>query len=63
MFMLIIDLLLRQLRYIVNIFAIIIGYIFYPSQQGFLPTIKNDLLLQPAIKLAQKIKSGQVCQI
>ncbi|XP_046914902.2 fatty-acid amide hydrolase 2-A-like [Dermatophagoides farinae] len=60
MFMLIIDLLLRQLRYIVNIFAIIIGYIFYPSQQGFLPPIKNDLLLQPAIKLAQKIKSGQL---
>ncbi|OTF77959.1 hypothetical protein BLA29_010361, partial [Euroglyphus maynei] len=60
MFLIIIDFILRQLRYFVNIIAAIIGYCWYPSQQGFLPSIKNDLLLQPAIRLAEKIKSGQL---
>lgn len=63
MLIIIIDFILRQLRYIVNIFATIIGYIFYPSQRGYLPAIKNDLLLKPATQLADMIKSGQVCCI
>ncbi|XP_027199053.2 fatty-acid amide hydrolase 2-B-like [Dermatophagoides pteronyssinus] len=60
MLIIIIDFILRQLRYIVNIFATIIGYIFYPSQRGYLPAIKNDLLLKPATQLADMIKSGQL---
>ena len=56
----IVDVILRQIRYFVNLIAIVIGYVFYPSHRGYLPPINDKLLLEPATKLAERIKSGKV---
>lgn len=55
-----VNVLLRQIRYLLDLFAILIGLIFYPSKQRYLPPIKNSLLVEPATKLSSKIKSGKV---
>lgn len=54
------DFILKQIRFILNIFLSIIEKLFYPNQIGYLPVIDNKLLLMPAVELSKKIKSGQV---
>lgn len=55
-----VDFMVRKVRTVLDLFAFAIGAIFYPSRQRYLPPINNNLLLEPATKLANRIKSGKV---
>lgn len=54
------DFLLRQIRYFLDLASWLYGLVFWPSKQGYLPPITNEVLLLPATKIAKKIKKGKV---
>lgn len=49
----------RFLRTLLDLLASFIG-LLYPSKKRYLPPISNRLLLEPAIEISDKIKSGKV---
>ena len=49
----------RTIRVILDIFVRVIG-LLYPSNQRYLPPITDRLLLEPAIDLVNRIKTGRV---
>ena len=52
----------RVIRFILDTICWAIG-LFYPDEIGYLPPIKDPLLLESASCLARKIKTGQVSYI
>ena len=55
-----VDFVVRKIRLFLDIVAFIIGAIFYPSKTQYLAPITSNLLLEPATRLAVKIKTGKV---
>src|SRR6218665_203727 len=57
----VIDFILRKIRVVFDLIALLIG-LYYPKSTKQLPPITDSLLLEPAHKLATKIRTGKVCQ-
>ena len=54
------DFMVRKVRTVLDLVAFTIGALFCPSRQRYLPPITNQLLLEPATKLAARIRAGKV---
>lgn len=51
--------LLHVVRWLVDLFCSLIG-LYYPTKRNYLPPIDDSILTQPAIQLADQIRSGKV---
>jgi hypothetical protein len=49
----------RFIRIVLDFIASVIG-LRYPSNKRYLPPIDNRILLEPALHISQKIKTGKV---